>query len=109
MKLNRSRRDAWILERPTSPRLAPQHVAAAPGALGLTGSVAIAHFECPLCSARRLTSGCLLEYGGAMKRTSPEISLENSAHGLSAYAGAGWRVPSHLALADQNDALYSGK
>ena len=83
MKLNRSRRDAWILERPTSPRLPPQNVAAAHGALGLLGSVPIAHIECPLCSPRRLTSGCLLEYGGAMKRTSPEISLENCAHDLS--------------------------
>jgi hypothetical protein len=83
MKLNRSRRDAWILERPTSPTLPPQNGAAAQGALGLLGSVSIAHIECPLCSSRRLTSGCLLEYGGAMKRTSPEISVENCAHDLS--------------------------
>jgi hypothetical protein len=83
MKLNRSRREASLLESPTPPRVPSQDVAAAQGALGLTGSVSIAHIECPLCSPRRLTSGCLLEYGGAMKRTSPEISLENCAHGLS--------------------------
>jgi hypothetical protein len=72
MKLNRSRRDAWILERPTSPTLPPKNVAAAQGALGLLGSVSIAHIGCPLCSARRLTSGCLLEYGGAMKEQAPK-------------------------------------
>jgi hypothetical protein len=54
----------------------------------LAGSVSIAHIECPLSTPRRLTSGCLLEYGGAMKRTSPEISLENCAHGLSVWAGS---------------------
>jgi len=32
-----------------------QDVVAAQGALGLIGSVSIAHIECPLCSARRLT------------------------------------------------------
>ena len=72
-----------ILEGPTPPRAPSRNMAAAQGAFGLLGSVSIAHIECPLCSARRLTSRCLLEYGGAMKRTSPEISLENCAHDLS--------------------------
>jgi len=72
-----------ILEGPMPPRPPSRNMAAAQGALGLIFSVAIAHIECPLFSPRRLTSGCLLEYGGAMKRTSPEISLENCAHDLS--------------------------
>jgi len=43
----------------------------------LTGLVSIAHIEYPLSAPHRLNSGCLLEYGGAMKRTSHEKSLKN--------------------------------
>ena len=91
MKLNRSRGDASILESPTSPRVPPRNEAGAQGALGLIGSVFIAHIKCPLSTPRRLTSGCILEYGGSVKRTSPEISLENRAHDLSGRANGAER------------------
>jgi hypothetical protein len=91
MKLNRSRGDASILESPMSPRVRPRNEAGAQGALGLIGLVFIAHIKCPLSTPRRLTSGRILEYGGAVKRTSPEISLENRAHDLSGRANGAER------------------
>jgi len=47
MKLNRSRRDAWILEAIRRPNAAAsERGGGAQGALGLLGSVSIAHIEC---------------------------------------------------------------
>jgi len=77
MKLNRSRRDGSILGRPTAPAVPSEDLAVAQGALGLTGLASIAHIESPLYAPHRLNSGCLLEYGEAVKKTSHEKSLKN--------------------------------
>ena len=91
MKQNRARRDEWIMGRPTCPTLPPQNGAAGQGGARVAWLVSIVHIGCPLSSPRRLTSGCLLEYGSAMTRTSPEISLENRAHDLSGRANGAER------------------